>query len=239
MTRTAPRARSLAAITVAAVVTCAGTSIALARPHYSTFGRPRFDYQSFGQGGTAVFPGADGATGLDILVGDFDFMSPPVEQMGDYPEPGMIVSVSLDTGGGLNLRVAGGPDRRHSVAMTRAEVMLMASMGNGDPSTLRSFDMELMALSLSGPTFPLGYLLRESPALPSVGHLTIEPATGRGTGGGYIIESFFDVFFELSTDGGMTWIPAETSVRLVGVPAPSSVLGLMMAGAFAWRRRRA
>jgi len=232
------RAPFVCALTAAAVVACAGAPHALARPHYSVFGHPRFDYQSSGQGGTAVFPGADIASGLDILVGDFDFMSPPVEQMGDYPEAGMIVSISLDTGGGLNLRVAGGPDRRHSVAMTRAEVMLMGSMGNGDPSTLRGFDMELLALSISGPAFPEGFLLRESPTLASLGHLTIEPASARGSGGGYIIESFFDVFFELSTDGGQNWTPAVSSVRLTGVPTPGPLFAFAMAGAFAARRRR-
>lgn len=230
------RAPFVCALTAAAVVACAGAPSALARPHYTTFNGVKYDYYSTGSGGTATFPGADLATGLDVLVGDFNFFSPP-ESGAEFPEPGMIVSISLDTGGDLNLRTAGGPDRRHSIAMTRAEMLVMGSMGNGDPSTLRGFDMELLALSISGPNFPDGYLIRESPTLASLGHLTIQPAPGRGTGG-FIVDSFFDVFFELSTDNGQNWTPAVSSVRLTGVPTPMSLLPIAMAGAFAARRRR-
>ena len=79
--------------------------------------------------------------------------------------------------------------------------------------------------------------IRESPTLQSLGHLTIEPAPARG-GGGFIVDSFFDVFVELSTDGGQTWTPAAASVRLTGVPTPGPLFAFAMAGAFAARRRR-
>ena len=47
---------------------------------------------------------------------------------------------------------------------------------------------------------------RESPTLASTGKTAISPAPG----GGYIIDSFFDVFTELSMDNGNTWL-ASTS----------------------------
>lgn len=62
------------------------------------------------------------------------------------------------------------------------------------------FDTEMLQLDLSGP----GFMLRESPTLQSTGKTTVRPVAG-----GYLISSFFDVFTELSTDGGATWLPAN------------------------------
>jgi hypothetical protein len=39
---------------------------------------------------------------------------------------------------------------------------------------------------------------------------------------GYRISSFFDVFTELSTDGGVTWIPANRSIRLEASAPPAA-----------------
>jgi len=45
---------------------------------------------------------------------------------------------------------------------------------------------------------------RESPTLASTGETRITPSPG-----GFMISSFFDVFTELSLDGGKTWSPAS------------------------------
>jgi hypothetical protein len=54
------------------------------------------------------------------------------------------------------------------------------------------------------------FMLRESPTKQSLGKHTIAPDPR-----GYRVSSFFDVFLELSTDGGGTWIPADRSMRVL------------------------
>jgi hypothetical protein len=96
------------------------------------------------------------------------------------------------------------------------------------------FDTEMLSLNLSG-TSPFGpFMIRESPTLASLGRASVQPS-----GNTFMIDSFFDVFFELSIDGGQTWGPSSSgSMRLNGVvpePASMAVLGL---GALAMIRRR-
>ncbi len=67
-----------------------------------------------------------------------------------------------------------------------------------------TFDTEMLQLDLSGGSLPAGVQLRESPTQPSLGQTTI---TGLG-GGNFHIDSFFDIFTELSIDGGATWTPS-------------------------------
>jgi len=72
-----------------------------------------------------------------------------------------------------------------------------------------------------------GILIRESPTLSSTGQTTIAD-----TGGGlFRIDSFFDVFTDLSLDGGQTWIPSSgpgpggsTVMSLTELPEPGSLL---------------
>jgi len=65
---------------------------------------------------------------------------------------------------------------------------------NYSPGDLGNFQTEMLSLDLSGG----GVTIRESPTLPSLGQTGIA-----GIGGGlYRIDSFFDVFTELSVDGG-------------------------------------
>jgi hypothetical protein len=58
--------------------------------------------------------------------------------------------------------------------------------------------------------------IRESPMLPSLGETTV-----RAIPGAYAISSFFDIFTELSTDGGTTWTPSTTPG---GMPLPARVV---------------
>jgi hypothetical protein len=61
----------------------------------------------------------------------------------------------------------------------------------------------MVALSLQSTTNPL-LLVRESPTLASTGGMTLT-SNGSGTGGTFT--SFFDVFFEISPNGGASWTP--------------------------------
>jgi hypothetical protein len=69
-------------------------------------------------------------------------------------------------------------------------------------------------------------MIRESPTLASTGQTSIADLGG----GLYRIDSFFDIFTELSVDGGSTWMPATSSVRmdLKMVPEPSSAALLLL-----------
>ncbi|HEY6194715.1 MAG TPA: hypothetical protein VI504_06690 [Candidatus Eisenbacteria bacterium] len=87
-------------------------------------------------------------------------------------------------------------------------------------SNPRTFDTEMVQLDISGGTLPAGMMLRESPTIASTGKTT---DTSLG-GGQFKIDSFFDVFVELSTDGGQTWMPASQPTReTLGTGQPTSV----------------
>jgi hypothetical protein len=93
-------------------------------------------------------------------------------------------------------------------------------------------DLEVLSLNVN----ISGTLLRESPTRASLGHTSIQPHSG-----GYLIDSFFDVFTEISLDNGQTWLPADDSIHYVSVPEPGSLclllIGFGIAGRMAFRRR--
>ena len=93
------------------------------------------------------------------------------------------------------------------------------------------FQLEMLEFNISGMLDPMTpFLLRESPTLSSTGVTTL---TSLG-GGQYQIDSFFDVFTELSLDGGATWVPATAQV-----PEPSALaLAALAAIGFAAHVRR-
>ena len=77
------------------------------------------------------------------------------------------------------------------------------SLSLGSSGSSCTVPIEMVALSLVSTVNP-AVRLRESPTIASVGGMTIT-SDGSGTGGTF--SSFFDVFFELSFDGGATWAP--------------------------------
>jgi hypothetical protein len=80
------------------------------------------------------------------------------------------------------------------------------------------FNTEMLQLDISGGNLPGGVMLRESPSRASTGQ-----AQDQSLGGGqFHIDSFFDVFTELSLDGGVSWHPSTSPTRLLlGTPAPT------------------
>jgi hypothetical protein len=102
-----------------------------------------------------------------------------------------------------------------------------------------TYHTEILSMNLSG-TSPFGpYMIRESPTLTSLGETRITDIGG----GMFHVDSFFDVFTELSVDGGNSWIPSQGSshINLTSPsPEPATVvlLGLGMLGLMGLRRSR-
>lgn len=72
----------------------------------------------------------------------------------------------------------------------------------------------MLQMDISGGTF----MIRESPTLVSSGQIT-----ERFGSNGELINSFFDVSVEVSLDGGLTWVPGNTTVSLELRADPTSV----------------
>ena len=103
--------------------------------------------------------------------------------------------------GGLN-PLAGlsiGPGTTDTIVQRQGDCSLTLS-ASGSNCTI---SIEMVALSLISTVDPM-VRLRESPTLASVGGMTMT-SDGSGTGGTFA--SFFDVFFEVSFDGGSSWAP--------------------------------
>lgn len=96
----------------------------------------------------------------------------------------------------------------------------------------RTFDAELVSLGLID--LGGGRLLRENPVLRSDGITTITDVGG----GMYEISSFFDIFMELSPDGGANWFDADGS-HPVRIPAPGAAVlaGIGLVAVASTRRR--
>ena len=85
-----------------------------------------------------------------------------------------------------------------------------------------SFDTEMLAMDLQTTIGGLSLRIRESPTLRSLGHTSIDSIGG----GLFRIDSFFDVFTEISVDNG-AWIPSDGATRVTLVPEPGTTLLLL------------
>jgi hypothetical protein len=103
--------------------------------------------------------------------------------------------------------------------------------------TTGTFQTEMRSMDLTGSSIFGPYMIRESPTLASTGQTTVTDIGG----GLFRISSFFDVFTELSIDGGQTWMPSSgsTHVELQSplVPTPTAGrAGLALVGLLVLRR---
>ena len=94
-----------------------------------------------------------------------------------------------------------GPGSTDTIVQRKANCSLSLS-SSGSNCTI---PIEMVALSLVSIANPM-LRVRESPTLASTGMMTI---FSDGTGSGGTFNSFFDVFIELSMDGGMNWQPFD------------------------------
>ena len=117
------------------------------------------------------------------------------------------------------------------IQLTGPVTVRTSGKGTNDTGT---FATEILSMDLS--SGPLR--VRQDPNRRSLGTTTINPLGG----GLYHIDSFFDVFTELSIDGGGSWTRSDTSTRLTLVPEPSSIVlaatAFLCLLGFARRRRR-
>ena len=108
----------------------------------------------------------------------------------------------------------------------------------GSASRTGTFQTEMLSMSLSGLVGTIPVQVRQDPNRPSLGATTI---TDLG-GGQFQIDSFFDVFTELSVDGGSSWIPSTGSTHMGLVPEPGTMtllaMGALGLAGCLWRRRR-
>jgi len=154
-----------------------------------------------------------------------------------YLGPGLVITLNNVNIKPVNdvIRIASGPNETESFTVGMDGLVSVngspftAASGNG-PATWETFGKignvtgtfatEWLSMTISG-TSPFGpFMIRESPTLASTGQTTIS-ALG---GGQFKIDSFFDVFTELSIDGGASWLPANSSahVILTELPEPSA-----------------
>lgn len=110
-------------------------------------------------------------------------------------------------------------------------------------SDLGTFDTEMLQFDMAGDITGIGDLLiRESPTLASLGQTSVRSIAA--TRPLFQIDSFFDIFTEISIDGGLTWIPQSngpTRVELqTAAPEPGTwlLLSTSLAGLAAHRLSR-
>jgi hypothetical protein len=85
----------------------------------------------------------------------------------------------------------------------------------GQENNTQRFETEMLQLDISGGNLPPGFMIRVSPTQRSFGGTSIKDLSN----GTFEIKSFFNIFTELSTNGGQTWIPSTNrdGTRIVAV----------------------
>jgi hypothetical protein len=146
---------------------------------------------------------------------------------GSVPPPGLGGSLTLSCTSQLELQISldGGTTWQPCVVSNAPTQIDMVNNGSDSGYTL--YGTELQEEDLGGGSLPAGVEIRTSPTKASLGQTCIQPDSG-----GYRIDSFFDVFFEVSIDNGGTWTPASGPLLLelrpdpqlvTAVPAPRTV----------------
>ena len=94
------------------------------------------------------------------------------------------------------------------------------SLSLGSAGSNCTVAIEMVAMSLVSIANPM-LRVRESPTLSSSGTMTM---VSDGSGNGGTLNSFFDVFVELSLDGGQSWVPAVQPIQMLSINQDWSTL---------------
>jgi len=98
-----------------------------------------------------------------------------------------------------------------------ADVDVRARLGR-QLAGMRFFNTEMLQLDIRGNGAGGVFMIRESPTRQSQGMTSIHesPSLSRP----FTVDSFFDVFTELSLDGGQTWFPSSEATHVELNPQP-------------------
>jgi hypothetical protein len=173
-----------------------------------------------GQGVHALFP--NGIDFSDPRHSCFENVSTSTDGVtGDETEDfDSVVEGTVDVGFGPEPVVLAGP-------------VTVVTVRKGGATT-GSWDTEIVSMSLSGDVGGVSIEIRESPIRQSPGTTRVDDIGG----GLYQIDSFFDVFVELSVDGG-PFQPQTNEATRVNLPEPNQLLMLLAAfPLLRWMARR-
>jgi hypothetical protein len=187
---------------------------------------------------TAGAPVHFNANSLDNLV----IVSPPGANSVQLPPAGSTASVTSQFDATVTLNLATGPYTFTAPADVSFFITGASdgSGGGGGGSSI-TWPIEIQAFDVVGDHPLIGELkLRESPVLTSIGNWQMTSFSDPPNG--YMVDSFFDVFFDLSIDGG-PFRPASAAahLRLTSIHAPEPATAgmiLVAMGAYALVRRR-
>jgi len=165
-------------------------------------GGQTIDYISF------TFPSGGTMYGRNFSEGSLTVPIPPPPYFGtNYYDPSNTLAtmeLSSDASNWIPAQASG-------------PILVTISNTTATGSTTSTFATQLRTLDLAGDSQFGPFMLRASPTKPSLGQHTI-----RSDPRGYRVSSFFDVFVELSIDGGNTWIPANRSIRVQASAPPAA-----------------
>ena len=119
------------------------------------------------------------------------------------PLPGISTSHTFGSTVEFDISYDGGLTYTHTTAPATDGVQITCRLG--DDGVTEYYDTEMTQLSIAGGGLPANVQIRESPTKASLGRTTSSAVSGGA--GGYQTDSFFDIFTEVSTDGGLSWMP--------------------------------
>jgi hypothetical protein len=160
----------------------------------------------------AVFPAGPGLAG-GVIARWFIHRIPPLPCPPNCPVPPCPtcpdpIILSFPTTLDVQYSLDGGQTFQNASGQGTTRVGVHGGV-NGQAGPVGYLDTEMLSMDITLGGSLAGVMLRESPTRASTGKHVI-----RAIEGGYRIGSFFDVFLELSTDGGQTWLQALTPVHV-------------------------